>query len=267
MPLFGHHNTQNDTVANTEANSGRGPAVGSNQPMHAGGDPLYNNDRGLNQENATQGGLAGYHVPGGTAGPQATSGAYQDGGMGMGQGHQNSAIPQGGMTQGTGVAPGPMDRNLATNQNNHAVGSGNGMGMGGGTGGGGGMGGGMGGGGGMQQANLPDLADAKKLERSGKLDKFIGSVTHNTLLKQEGLEKQADAAAIREQTRHLTEAQRLEQEAQMRRGAAVGMGAHPGHMHAGAPGQLNSGVQPSYGTGTGAPVGGGMGGGAYGGLR
>jgi len=291
MGLFNHHNNatatnQDQTALNTQANTGtalggRGPAVGSNQPItHAEADPLYNNERGANQDNMTQGNLAGYHIPGvglvspeqaqqiqavnfqhqGTAGPQATSGAYQDAGMGMGSGHQNNALPQGGMTQGTGVAPGPVDRNLATNHhhnNNNLAGTGAGA----------GMGAGAGTGGGMQQASLPNATDAKKLDRSGKLDKMIGSITGNQRLKEEGLQKRADAAAVRQQTVHLSEAQRLEQEAQMRRGAAVGMGAHPSHAFAPGSQSVGQGVQPSYGTGTGAPVGGGVGGGAMGGLK
>lgn len=206
----------------------------------------------------------------GTTGPQATSGAYQDAGMGMGSGHQNNALPQGGMTQGTGVAPGPVDRNLATNHhhNNNLASAGAGVGAGAGTGMGAGVGTGTGTGGGMQQASLPNATDAKKLDRSGKLDKMIGSITGNQRLKEEGLQKRADAAAVRQQTMHLSEAQRLEQEAQMRRGAAVGMGAHPSHAFApGSQQAVGQGVQPSYGAGTGAPVGGGVGGGAMGGLK
>jgi len=301
MPLFSHNKTADQTAANTAANtgSGRGPASASNQPMsHAEADPLYNNERG--SDHMTKGDVAGYHIPGvgmvsseqaqqmqavnfqnqGTAGPLATSQPYHDAGMGMGTGHQNSAMPQGGMTQGTGVAPGHVDRDLANQagSGHGGMGSGTGAGAGAGMAGAGagagmaGSGGGMsgagtggGGGGNTQQADLPDLQQAKKLERSGKIDKFMGSITGNTNLKNEGLQKQADAAAVRAQTVHLTEAQRLEQEAQMRRGTAVGLGAHPSH--AMAPGQMDSGVQPSHGPGMGAPVGAGVGGGQFGGLK
>jgi len=50
------------------------------------------------------------------------------------------------------------------------------------------------------QGNMPNLAEAKKLDRSGKLDKVVGTLTGSTKLKQYGLQKQADAAAIRQQT-------------------------------------------------------------------
>lgn len=39
----------------------------------------------------------------GTEGPLARHAQFQDSGMGMGTGHQNNAIPQGGLTQGAGV--------------------------------------------------------------------------------------------------------------------------------------------------------------------
>jgi len=74
---------------------------------------------------------------------------------------------------------------------------------------------------------MPDLNQAKKLDRSGKLDKVVGTLTGSTKLKQEGLQKRADAAAIRQQTQHLNVAQDLEAQAQMRRAHAVGLGAHP----------------------------------------
>lgn len=151
------------------------------------------------------------------------------------------------------------------NNNNMSSGAGTGTGM-------GGMGGGSGVASNQNQTsgggNIPNAAEAKKLERSGKIDKVLGTLTGSAKLKEEGLQKQADAAALREQAHHLNVAQELEAEAQMRRGHAVGIGADPSHATAGGPQQgVNSGIQPSYGTGQGAVTGMGVGGGGYGGIR
>lgn len=129
----------------------------------------------------------------------------------------------------------------------------------------------LGGGGGQQgqgmgQSNMPDLAQAKKLEKSAKMESLIGTLTGNSAKKEEAFEKKAEAAQIREQARHVSAAEELEAEAQRARGVAVGAGAHPS-VAAGPTQGVNSGVQPSFGTGQGAVSGMGVGGGGFGGLR
>jgi len=310
MPLFGHNNNNNNNN-----NAGAGGM------SHTENDPTYNNERGLNQDEAN-GQIAGYMVPGvglvsaqqaeqmqavnfehkGTAGPLATHGQYRDSGMGMGTGHQNNAMPQGGLTQGAGVpvqgdpmydnsrgsvakrgAEGAAVGGLAGHEGHHGhtgrdaalVGAGGaayehehnkhhhnqntqnantgGVGA-----------GGVSSGQHQQSANnMPDLAQAKKLEKSAKMENFIGTLTGNSAKKEEAFEKKAEAAAIRQQVQHLSAAQELEAQAQRARGVAVGAGAHP-HVALGPTQGIDSGVQPSYGTGQGAVTGGGVGGGGFG---
>jgi len=328
MPLFGKSHG-NANTGNTGTNAGPGGLAGGEV------DPMYNNERGTNQDESG-GQLAGYHVPGvglvtthqaeqmqainfnnqGTAGPLATNAPYHDAGMGMGTGHQNDAIPQGGMAQGTGV---PVEGDpMYDNSRGHVAKRGaEGAALGGIAGHGGHNGhvgrdaaiggagaaayehehnrhhhnqngntGGVGAGGvsdnqnnlsnnnnnnnnnnSQQQAALPNLGDANKLEKSAKVDKVIGTLTGNSNKKAEGLQKQAQAAAIKEQVRHLTAAQQLEAEAGHRRSHAVGLGADPSHVAPGPTQGVNSGVQPSYGTGQGAVSGQGVGGGGFGGLK
>ncbi|KAG8986450.1 hypothetical protein FRB94_005638 [Tulasnella sp. JGI-2019a] len=268
MPLFGQNNT---TSNQTQAGS-----LARNE-----NDPTYNNERGLDQH-AASGQLAGYMVPGvglvtaqqaaqmeainyehkGHGGPLGNN---IGSGTGMGPGHQNNAIPQGGMTQGTNVpvqgdpmydnqrgsvakrgAEGAALGGLAGHQGHHghtgrdaAV-----LGAGGAAyehehnkhhhnaqaGNTGGVGtGGLSSGTHNQigNSNQPDLAEAKRLEKSAKMEKIVGTLTGNTAKKQDALEKKAEAAAIREQVRHISNAEQLEAQAQRARGVAVGMGAHP----------------------------------------
>ncbi|KAG8886866.1 hypothetical protein FRB98_000892 [Tulasnella sp. 332] len=317
MPLFGHNNNNNN---NNTATTGAGTRGLARTEV----DPMYNNERGPNQD-ATGGQLAGYMVPGvglvsaeqaaqmqainfeqkGTTGPLAAHSQYRDSGMGMGTGHQNNPIPQGGLAQGTGVPleGDPMHDNqrgsvakrgvegaavggLAGHEGHHGhtardaalVGAGGAayehehnkhhnqnMMQGGNTGATGTTGGGMGVSSNQgNNTNMPDLAQAKKLEKSAKIENIIGTLTGNTAKKEEAFEKKAEAAQIREQVRHLSAAEELEAQAQRARGVAVGAGAHPS---VATQGGANPGVQPSYGPGQGAPVGGGVGGGGFGGLK
>ncbi|EIN08904.1 hypothetical protein PUNSTDRAFT_44410 [Punctularia strigosozonata HHB-11173 SS5] len=76
----------------------------------------------------------------------------------------------------------------------------------------------------------------KNLE--GKVEKALGTITGSATLKAKGIEKQQEAAAVKMQNTHLTEAERLEQQAAAHRERAVVGSAHPEQRHVG-------GVRPS----------------------
>jgi len=112
-----------------------------------------------------------------------------------------------------------------------------------------------------QPAAVPTQREARHLERTGKIEKAIGSVICSTSLQERGLEKQAQASNISGQHQNLSEAQRLEAEAKLRRGQAVGLGAHPDH--ALPPGQNGGIAAQGAGVGGGAAVGGNAGNNVY----
>ncbi|KAG8908180.1 hypothetical protein FRB99_008723 [Tulasnella sp. 403] len=85
----------------------------------------------------------------------------------------------------------------------------------------------------------------KRLSREGKLEAAVGNVFNSTSLKQKGLAKQAEGASLVGQSQNLGQAQQLEAEATRRRGAAVGQGAHPGHV-SGNVGGTGTGPQGTY---------------------
>jgi len=65
------------------------------------------------------------------------------------------------------------------------------------------------------------------LKFQGKLEHTMGALLCNSNLKQKGIMKEEQARAIQQQALHLTEAERLEEEALRRRDRAVQHGAHP----------------------------------------
>jgi len=68
---------------------------------------------------------------------------------------------------------------------------------------------------------------------SGKVERTIGNLVGSQSLKAKGAEKEAEARAINQQGAELSEAERLEGEAKMRRERAVGHGAHPDNLNIG----------------------------------
>jgi len=68
---------------------------------------------------------------------------------------------------------------------------------------------------------------------TGKVEKAIGTLVGSNALKAKGLQKEQEATAIKSQGRELAEAERLEQEAILRRERAVAHGAHPQNRHLG----------------------------------
>jgi len=65
------------------------------------------------------------------------------------------------------------------------------------------------------------------LGMTGKVEKAVGSMVGSSALKAKGLQKEQEANALKAQSLELEEAERLEQEARMRRQRAVDHGAHP----------------------------------------
>jgi hypothetical protein len=91
---------------------------------------------------------------------------------------------------------------------------------------------------------------------AGKIEKAAGTLLGSNSLKTKGLQKEQEGNALKLQSAELSEAERLEREATMRRERAVAHGAHPEHRHLGGgadlgpnptgmgnvPGQYNAGV-------------------------
>jgi hypothetical protein len=90
----------------------------------------------------------------------------------------------------------------------------------------------------------------KSLE--GKIEKGLGTMIGSDSLKQKGLEKEREAAILKEQAQHLEHAERLELEAKMHREAALGShhagGVRPAGENSTVPGeQLTNAPGQSYG--------------------
>ncbi|CAA7267214.1 unnamed protein product [Cyclocybe aegerita] len=69
---------------------------------------------------------------------------------------------------------------------------------------------------------------------TGKVESAVGTLVGSNALKQKGLQKEQEANAVKLQGRELSEAERLEREALMRRERAVAHGAHPANATLGA---------------------------------
>nr|GAT48164.1 predicted protein [Mycena chlorophos] len=80
---------------------------------------------------------------------------------------------------------------------------------------------------------------------TGKIEHAVGSIVGSKSLKAKGIQKEQEARALKVQSGELAEAERLENEARMRRERAVAHGAHPDH------GQLGGGAPGGTTTGTG----------------
>jgi len=84
--------------------------------------------------------------------------------------------------------------------------------------------------------------EARSLMRDGKIEKAVGTVLCSTTLKQKGLQKENNAAALMQQSQNIAVAENLEAQAAMHRGNAVGLGAHPQHAVAGGQNQAPLGT-------------------------
>ncbi|RSH81414.1 hypothetical protein EHS25_006946 [Saitozyma podzolica] len=77
--------------------------------------------------------------------------------------------------------------------------------------------------------SVPTIRQANKLERKGKMEATMGDLFCSSSLRRKSHNHLAQADHLRMQASELTEAERLEQEAGMRRQRAVGLGADPVH--------------------------------------
>ncbi|WWC63131.1 uncharacterized protein I303_105731 [Kwoniella dejecticola CBS 10117] len=77
----------------------------------------------------------------------------------------------------------------------------------------------------------PSAKEALKLEKKGHREEKLGGILHSTSMQQKGAAHLAEADHLKMQASELSEAQRLEHEAGMRRQRAVGLGADPMHAH------------------------------------
>ncbi|WRT68237.1 uncharacterized protein IL334_005213 [Kwoniella shivajii] len=84
---------------------------------------------------------------------------------------------------------------------------------------------------GVASGSAPSTKEAIKLEKKGKKEQTIGKVLHSTSMKEKGATHLAQADHMHMQASELSEAERLEHEAGMRRQRAVGLGADPTHAH------------------------------------
>jgi len=76
---------------------------------------------------------------------------------------------------------------------------------------------------------LNSVKEANKLERKGKLESTLADLTCSSNLRAKSQNHLAQADHLRMQASELGEAERLENEAGMRRQRAVGLGADPTH--------------------------------------
>ncbi|WVF72628.1 hypothetical protein IAT40_007446 [Kwoniella sp. CBS 6097] len=102
---------------------------------------------------------------------------------------------------------------------------------------------------GVSSGSAPSVKAAHKLERKGKMESTMGSLLCNSSLKHKSEAHLAQADHMRMQASELSEAERLEHEAGLRRQRAVGLGADPIHAH----GVTGHGPGP-HGAGAGAQV-------------
>ncbi|KAG8992957.1 hypothetical protein FRB90_000822 [Tulasnella sp. 427] len=262
MPLFGHKENRDITATSPATNNAYGNDAGyqTGGPVGNRGDiydPAYDNTSaggntfGRNEPYGTHGNAAA-PTTGYNNNTMANEGTYTDTTFANQPGSHNrrgdptvgGTNDYGNTTRGTGLNDNYDQNNRATglgalnddnyDQNTRPTGLGAMNDNPGATGRGPAVGNNQGTGvvGGQQSTTAyPSDRQARQLERSGKIEKAIGTVLCSTTMKQKGLEKQAEAANISMQAEHLNEAERLEAQARAMRGNAVGLGAHPNHLN------------------------------------
>jgi len=201
---YNKHHHQNAANVDPAANTGAGYGAATTGQSY---DPAFSN-----QNNLGTGPTAAATTYGGTSNDpnlnMGTSDPYASGvgagvagaGMGAGGGGMAGAggLGAGGMGTSSGMAPTGRAPGMSSNQ---------------------------------PASDLPSLADARKLERSGKMEKTVGTVLCSTTLKEKGLAKEQEAWQIRGQAESIAQAEALESQARAHRGAAVGLGAGQQHLN------------------------------------
>ncbi|WWC90873.1 uncharacterized protein L201_005810 [Kwoniella dendrophila CBS 6074] len=84
---------------------------------------------------------------------------------------------------------------------------------------------------GVNSGTIPSEKEALKLEKKGLREEKLGNLLHSSNMKEKGATHLAQADHLKMQASELSEAERLEHEAGMRRQRAVGLGADPMHAH------------------------------------
>ncbi|KJA13737.1 hypothetical protein HYPSUDRAFT_49655 [Hypholoma sublateritium FD-334 SS-4] len=227
MPLFGSkNNNDNITTANTTAGGGRHhmqPTTDTTQgfpgsgPGATGGYPTSHTGPGLGLDKNNNNGSTKTFAPDPYTQQPGGAPFNDDSTYATGAGGAMGGVHQGG---GHGVPP--------TSVVSHDAAGPGSMGTG---------GTGSGGGGAGQRL-------------TGKAERTIGNLVGSSALQAKGAQKEREAGATKLQGRELAEAERLENEALMRRERAVGHGAHPANSALGAgntaQGGVGSGVPGGY---------------------
>ncbi|WVQ99847.1 hypothetical protein IAU59_006990 [Kwoniella sp. CBS 9459] len=226
-PLTGHHQAYNaGGVPNTRILPHTSPSASAPNPYANGnavvGETERNGYGGILHGNKHKHGRQHGNVnngPLGGGGGRGAAGTYATGGTGGHGGYEQiHAGPGTGTGMGTGTggfgrhdasAPPPIAGSGHVNTGPaplHGVSAGTGG-----------------------SAATPSVKEAHKLERKGKMESTVGSLLCNSSLKHKSEAHLAQADHMRMQASELSEAERLEHEAGMRRQRAVGLGADPVH--------------------------------------
>ncbi|KAJ7099969.1 hypothetical protein B0H15DRAFT_818199 [Mycena belliarum] len=242
MPLFGSSHKDNSTLQ--KPHHGAAPQAGmdgtgagyGNAPVGAG--VAHSNHNPLAPTTGTMGvgepAMGNHNMVGGD---RHHAGGMHDAHGGAGMAGTGTAHHTGGMTGGAIPATGAMG---TQHQQQPHSGAGNHT---------GGM---TGTGGGIPPAGVISSQHQQQPHSSGggaltgKIEHAVGTIVGSKSLKAKGAEKEREAAGLKVQSQELAEAERLEQEAGMRRERAVAHGAHPDNRHvggnvpgAGVPGAYN----------------------------
>jgi len=194
-----HHPTRDGAIAGAVAHHESNQHPDRNTALAAGGVGALEHHRNHeqlahNHNNGINGGVTG-------TGPTGTGAAY---------GTQQPAGGYNGLNTGVGgtganTGPAPLHGAHAAS-NTSPVSSGSGI-----------------------PASLNSVKRANSLERKGKLESALASITCSSSMRHKSQNHLAQADHLRMQSSELGEAERLENEAGMRRQRAVGLGANPEH--------------------------------------
>jgi len=213
--------------------------IGRDAAIAGGGVGLFEHHRNTHPSGGATGTTGAYDNTTGTTGTTgahhhhtARDGLLAGGAVAAEEHHHNKHHPLTGTTGNAGNA------NLGAGYGNSSSGEYNttsgGYGTGAGVGAGTGAGLGAGGMAGGTTSNVnPSAGHAGGTNLKGKIQEAIGNVTHSQNLQAKGIANQQQAQAEKFQRSEITEAERLEGNAKLRRDNAVASGAHPTHGTAG----------------------------------
>ncbi|KAJ7665958.1 hypothetical protein DFH06DRAFT_1295167 [Mycena polygramma] len=226
MPLFGSSSNDNKLEKRTHPGNELG-TTGTGAGIGHDTHEMYPATGGMGQSGMGQSGMG---QPGMAQPGMGQPGMGQTGmgepGMGA-MGGQHHGHHAGGMRD---------DGMMADPQYGAGMGAGTGTGMGAGNHAGMGAGNGAGGIPPAGTLNHGNQGGGSGKSMTGKIEHVVGSVVGSKSLKEKGILKEQEARGLKIQSQELAEAERLEQEAGMRRERAVAHGAHPDNRHVGGMG-------------------------------